>query len=152
MSNPTYEIRERGLQMFWEGNRFDFILRDPKQGFVKATLMFSNIEPSDDCMVLSAKDTVLLDGRPVRAVCRVRDDNTGKIIPSKVGIVWNANPDATPIVLGLTKARNGGKDYFYRGLDTANDRARPTSIQDVFDMFGKPEPEETPDCDDEIPF
>lgn len=139
MSNSTHEIRERGLQMFWEANRFDFLLRDPKQGIVKATLMLSNVEPSEDRTALLAKDTVLLDGKPIRAVCRIVDNKTGEIKPNQIGIVWNADPDAAPLVLGLTKARNGGKDYFFRGLETANDRARPKSVQDVFDMFNTPD-------------
>jgi len=149
MSESTYTIRERGLVVFWEGNRIDFTLRDPNKGVAKATLLFSNIEKSEDGNALCAKDTVLLDGKPIRAVCKVFDRKTGERIPNRIGVVWNADPDAEPINLGLTKARNGGKDYYYRGLETANDRARPKTMDDVFNMdFGQPSKPET----DEIPF
>lgn len=128
--------RDRGLQMFWEANRLDFILRDPQKGTLKARLLFSNLEKSEDGMVLRATEDTSVDGNEIHGICRITNRDTGEINPGQIGVLWNTDDPEKALVMGLTAARNGGKSYYYRGLETANDQARPRTIQDVFTLIG----------------
>jgi hypothetical protein len=120
MATSTYEVRQRGIKAFPEGNRIDFILEDPEAEPVRCSIFFDNME----------KD-VKLGGSKLTILPPDREEDGSLSNPNRLSIRWGRRI----VNLGLCQ-KDGIKPYFYRGLETENDRARPKTTEDLFAAMG----------------
>jgi len=120
MNNSTYEIQQRGIRAFPEGNRVDFNLEDPTDGITRASVFFNKMDAE-----------VKLAGKKLTILPPDRDDDGNLKNPNRLSIRWGRQI----VNLGFCN-KSGGKSYFYRSLETANDRARPQTPEDVFALMG----------------
>lgn len=120
MAKSTYEIRQRGIKAFPEGNRIDFLLEDPATDVQRCSVFFN------------AQDReVKLAGKKLTVLPPERNEDGELIHPNRLSIRWGRNV----VNLGLC-TKEGVKPYFYRGLETANDAARPKTPEDLFAAMG----------------
>ena len=120
-----YIPRQLGIKVFPEANRLDFVYEDPSRPDrrenpeLNASIYFD--EPEDKEHKLDGKKLTLLG-----AV----DGPDGEIDPRKLKIKHGRQT----IVLGLNDA--GQKPYFYRSLESENDRLRPKNALEIFKAMG----------------
>lgn len=124
-TNSTYEIRQRGIKVFIEGNRLDFKLEDPNAEAAHATVFFDRMD-----------EEVTLGGSELRILPPDRNEDGSLKNRNRLSIRWG-----TRIVnLGLrskdTDPTYNGKPFYYRGLDTENDANRPQTPEDLFAAMG----------------
>jgi len=137
MSNSTFEVRQRGIKAFPEGNRVDFLLEDPEAEVTRASVFFNNMEAD-----------IKLAGKKLTILPPEYDEEGNLTHPNRLSIRWGRNI----VNLGLC-TKKGVKPYYYRGLETANDAARPATPDALFAAmgFGTTEPESDV-IQDDIPF
>ena len=139
MSNSTYEVRQRGIKAFPEANRIDFCYEVPGEAVSRASVFFDNMDSG-------AK----LDGKKLTILPPEYDENGELVNPNRLSIRWGRNI----VNLGFCN-KKGVKPYFYRGLDTANDAARPTTPAALFAAMGygdDAKPAADADMNDDCPF
>ena len=120
MSNSTFEVTQRGIKAFPEKNRIDFLLEQPGEAVNRATVFFNNMD----------KD-VKLAGKKLTVLPPERKENGKLKHPNRLSIRWGRNI----VNLGLCSKKDV-RPYYYRGLETANDRARPKTPDDLFALMG----------------
>lgn len=120
MSKSTYEVRQRGIKAFPEGNRIDFILEDPNAEPVRATVFFDSMDRE-----------VKLGSHKLSILPPDRNEDGELKNPNRLSIRWGRRI----VNLGLCQ-KNDVKPYFYRGLETENDKARPKTTADLFAAMG----------------
>lgn len=120
MDTSTFEVRQRGIKAFPEGNRIDFKLEAPGEEPLRATVFFNSMDRE-----------VKLDNHKLSILPPDRNDDGSLKNPNRLSIRWGRRI----INLGLVQKR-GIKPYYYRGLETANDQARPQTPDDLFSAMG----------------
>ena len=122
MSQTNFVPRQLGIKAFPEANRIDFILEDPQ-----------NYEQPPRCSVFfnAMEAEVKLDGKRLRVLPPERDENGELIHPNRLSVRWGRQT----VNLGLC-GKEGVKPYYYRGLETANDAARPKTPGELFAAMG----------------
>lgn len=120
MSNSTFEVRQRGIKAFPEGNRIDFLLEDPEAEVSRASVFFNAMDKE-----------VKLAGKKLTVLPPEREEDGTLKHPNRLSIRWGRNI----VNLGLCSKKDV-KPYYYRGLDTANDAARPKTPDDLFALMG----------------
>ena len=120
MSNSTFEVRQRGIKAFPEGNRIDFLLEDPEAEVSRASVFFNAMDKE-----------VKLAGKKLTVLPPERKENGKLKHPNRLSIRWGRNI----VNLGLCSKKDV-RPYYYRGLDTANDAARPKTPDDLFALMG----------------
>ena len=120
MSNPTFTVRQRGIKAFPEGNRIDFILEDPEAQPVRATVFFNDMGRE-----------VKLDGHKLTILPPDFDEDGELKNPNRLSIRWGRRV----VNLGLCQ-KQGVKPYYYRGLETENDRNRPQTTAALYAAMG----------------
>ena len=121
MSN-SHVVNQRGIKVFAATGRLDFCLEVPGEEMQRASIPASKKDAEYS-----------LGGKPLKLIPPVRDED-GNVIdhnPRQLKILW----DGKPWTLGWTVAKNGGKSYFYRGLDPSNQSNAPSSPEDIFEML-----------------
>lgn len=120
MSNSTFEVRQRGIKAFPEANRVDFIFEEPGAEAQRASVFFNAMDKE-----------YKLGGKKLSVLPADRDDEGNLKNPNRLSIRWGRQI----VNLGFVNKPNT-KPYFYRGLDTANDAARPKSVEDLMSAMG----------------
>lgn len=120
MASSTFEVRQRGIKAFPEANRMDFLLEAPGEEVARASVFYDKVE-----------DGGKLGGKKLTILPPERDDDGELKHPNRLSIRWGRQI----VNLGLC-TKEGTKPYFYRGLDTANDAARPKTPEDIFAAMG----------------
>lgn len=123
----TETVYRPGLQMFLEANRFNLILKIPDEAQQRASQYFNKLVFTDESRTfvdIEKTPPVILGGKPLTYVGPVIHDRTGKIIDGRFEFRYGGQK----LVLFLTKAKNGGQDYYFCSLDSANNRARPRTV------------------------
>lgn len=120
MSNSTFEVRQRGIKAFPEGNRIDFLLEDPEAEVSRASVFFNAMDKE-----------VKLAGKKLTVLPPEREEDGTLKHPNRLSIRWGRNI----VNLGLCSKKDV-RPYYYRGLETANDRARPKTPDDLFALMG----------------
>ena len=121
MTTSTYEVQQTGIRAFPEGNRVDFNYEVPGKGIAARASIYSKM----------TEGVVLLHGKELTILPPDRNEDGSLKNPNRLSIKWGERI----VNLGFCKSKSG-KPQFYRSLETANDRARPQTAEDVFTMLG----------------
>ena len=122
----AYQIHTHGIKVFIEANRLDFNLEDPSVSTEKPaakTSVFFNKMDSE----------VKLNGSKLTILPAVRDDDGNLVNPNRLDVKWGRKT----LYLGRAVPKNGGKEYYYTSLETANDAARPKTADELFAAMGR---------------
>lgn len=121
MTKSTFAVRQRGIKVFAEGNRLDFLLEDPEAAVQRATVLYAAMDAEHK-----------LDGKKLSVVPSEFDEDGNPKHPNRLTIKWGRNV----LNLGWVQPKNNGKPYFYRSLKTANEAARPKTPAEIFAAMG----------------
>ena len=120
MADSTFVVTERGIKAFPAGNRIDFVLQQPGKEPARASVYAGKLDAD-----------VKLEGKKLQILPVERNEDGSPKHPNRLSIKWGKNV----VNLGFV-SKNGIKPYYYRGLESANERAAPKTPEDILAMMG----------------